>query len=103
MITPEGAGRMDGPETAMLEERIRALEERLHTLQEGQGGHGAEGKRMESVFDRLVPAEARRHLRAAQLERLLALRAFVDAAIKRTEDQPVSEGRPRRPESVRID
>ena len=95
-IRAESMGRM---ETEALEERIRALEERLRKMQEVQGP----GRKPESVFDRLVPAEARRHLRAAQRERLLAVRAFVDAAIKRTEDRPADEGRPRRPESVRID
>ena len=99
MALSEGHGPLGQTETEeTLEERIRALEERLRKMQEGQGP----GRRPESLFDRLVPAEARRHLRAAQRERLLAARAFIDAAIKRTEDQPAG-ARPRRPESVRID
>jgi len=95
-VRTEGMGRTD---TETLEERVRGLEERLRKLQEERG----RSQRPQAVFDRLVPAEARRHLRAAQRERLLAVRAFVDAAIKRTEDQPANDGRPRRPESVRID
>lgn len=89
---PGAAGRSD---TATLEERVRALEERLRGLQ------GGRPRGPEPLFNRLVPPEARRHLRAAQRERLLAVRAFIDAAIKRTEENP--QERPRRPESVRIE
>jgi hypothetical protein len=46
----------------------------------------------------MVPSEVRAHLRASQREQLLALRAWLDVAIKRTEPSK----RPRRPESVRI-
>jgi hypothetical protein len=51
------------------------------------------------MFGRMVPPEVRAHLRASQRERLLALRAWLDVAIKRTEQAE----RPRRPESVRIE
>jgi hypothetical protein len=47
----------------------------------------------------MVPSEVRAHLRASQREQLLALRAWLDLAIQRTEPSE----RPRRPESVRIE
>lgn len=107
-MTPEDQIRIEGTDrpapgtgTGMLEERIRVLEERLRALQGGRAP--GEARRIEPLFDCLVPSETRRHLRAAQREHLLALRSLVDAAIKRTEDRPASEARPRRPESVRID
>ena len=118
MMTPDERSTIEGTNGVgagadALEERIRTLEERLRTLQggqnQGQGQGQHRGREVESLFDDLLPAESRRHLRAAQRERLLALRSLVDAAIKRTEDRPAAEGqsqgqgRPRRPESVRID
>lgn len=47
-----------------------------------------------------LPKEARRHLRAARRERLLALRELVDAAIERMEQ---SEGPPRKARRVEIE
>jgi hypothetical protein len=90
---------MPGPETdpttnpANVEERLQLLEERLRDLQDKYD------RRPRAMFERMVPPEVRAHLRASQRERLLALRAWLDVAIKRTEESPE---RPRRPESVRI-
>ena len=90
---------MPGPETdprtnpANVEERLRLLEERLRDLQDRHES------RPRAMLGRMVPPEVRAHLRAAQRERLLALRAWLDVAIKRTEQSE----RPRRPESVRIE
>jgi len=90
---------MPGPETdprtnpANVEERLRLLEERLRDLQDKSE------RRPRAILERMVPPEVREHLRASQRERLLALRAWLDVAIKRTEQAE----RPRRPESVRIE
>ena len=90
---------MPGPETdpstnpANVEERLRFLEERLRELQDRSE------RRPRAILERMVPPEVRAHLRASQRERLLALRAWLDVAIKRTEQAE----RPRRPESVRIE
>ena len=83
-----------GSQGENLEERLRRLEEQLRELQE------REAQRPRALLESMVPPEVRRHLRAAQRERLLAVRAWIDAAIKRTEERPE---RPRRAESVRID
>lgn len=81
-----------------LEERLRHLEEHIRQMEERAARRpGAMLERLE----RLTPPEVRTHMRAAQRERLLALRALVDAAIKRTEQQP--DERRHRSESVRID
>lgn len=77
-----------------LEERLSEVEARLRELQE------REARRPRAMLERMVPPEVRAHLRAAQRERLLAVRALIDVAIKRTEEDPE---RPRRAESVRID
>jgi hypothetical protein len=74
-----------------LEARLRRLEEQVRALQTWQPN---------ALYERLVPPEVRVHLRAARKERLLALRAWIDAAIAHTDAQPE---RPRRAESVRID
>lgn len=81
-------------EPMMTENRLRNLEERLHELEH-------QNRRPRAMLERMLPPEARQHLRAAQRERLLAVRALIDAAIKRAEEAP--DERPRRPESVRID
>jgi len=85
-----------------LEERVRELEEQLRQVREQRGQHG---RRPRTLLHTILPPETRRHLRAAQRERLLAVRSLVDAAIKRTEQEPKPERaeRPRRPESVRIE
>lgn len=77
-----------------LAERVRQLEEQLDALRRQQA------QQPRAMLQRLVPSEVRGHLRAARREQLLALRAWVDAAIGRTEDTPE---RPRRPESLHID
>ncbi len=84
---------------AALEARVRELEEQLRQVREQQG------RRPDALLHSILPAETRRHLRAAQRERLLAVRSLVDAAIKRTEQEPKAESaeRARRPESVRIE
>jgi hypothetical protein len=101
---------MLGPETtpgatpANMEERMRQLEARLRDLQERyERRPQAMFERIESrpraLLERMVPSDVRAHLRASQREQLLALRAWLDVAIKRTEPSE----RPRRPESVRIE
>jgi hypothetical protein len=90
-----------------MEERVRQLEERLRDLQERyERRPQAMRERIERIesrprafLERVVPSEVRAHLRASQREQLLALRAWLDAAIQHTEPSE----RPRRPESVRIE
>jgi len=94
-------GRFDGPftprEIEALAERLDALEDAVREL------HRKRVPRLLSLFGDLVTPEVRGHLRAANRERLLATRSFLDALIKRMEDAPQADERTRRPESVRID
>jgi len=76
-----------------LEEKVRRLEDQVRDL------HRQEAFWPGSIMRRLLPAEARKHLRAAQRERLLAVRALIDEAIKRTEETPHL----RRTETLRIE
>jgi len=95
---PQPVG-LAGATSGSLEARVRELEEQLRQVREQQG------RRPGGLLHGILPAETRSHLRAAQRERLLAVRSLVDAAIKRTEQEPKAESaeRPRRPESVRIE
>jgi hypothetical protein len=83
---------------ANVEERVRRLEERLRDLQD-RYERQPHAIRPQALLERMVPSEVRAHLRASQREQLLALRAWLDVAIKRTEPSE----RPHRPESVRIE
>lgn len=88
MSTNEDEG-LQGSE--YLNERLRQLEDEVKRLRDER-----------KPFARFLPPEVRTHLRAAQRERLLAVRALVDVALKHTEEQPQSP-RPRRSESLHID
>jgi hypothetical protein len=93
-----------------LAARLATLEERLAEL-EREDWVGAVG-RAEDAIDRLVgrvlPADARGHLRAARKEQLLAARSFIDHWIERLDRPPAprrAAGRraartPRRRESI---
>ena len=112
MLEPETT---PGATSVNMEERVRQLEARLRDLQERyerrpqamlgrierrpQAMLGRIERRPRALLERMVPSEVRAHLRASQREQLLALRAWLDVAIKRTEPSE----RPRRPESVRIE
>lgn len=94
-------GRLGG---SFTQQEVDALGERLDALEgvvrELQHKHGP---KVRSLLGDLLTPDVRTHLRAANRERLLATRSFLDAVIKRMEDTPEAEARPRRPESVRID
>jgi hypothetical protein len=97
MLEPETT---PGATSANMEDRVRQLEARLRELQERyERRPQAMRDRPRALLERMVPSEVRAHLRASQREQLLALRAWLDAAIQRTEPSE----RPRRPESVRIE
>ena len=81
--------------------RIEELERRLEDLE-------SRGTAMERAMERsraagraIVPAETRRHLRAAGREQLLAVRSLLDYWIDRTrdDDEPAESAR----EKIRVD
>ena len=53
------------------------------------------------LFLDFVPAEAKRHLKAARREKLLALRSILDAKIKDLEKEE-AKTRKRRPQKVKV-
>ena len=85
----------DRDRTAELEARIAELERRSwrHTVDEGRTG-------VEEAFwalmHRLFPDEARRHLKVAGREQLMAARVYLDKWIARLdeEEKAAAEGRP---------
>jgi hypothetical protein len=85
------AETMSADETAELRARLAELEERLAAL-EARGGEEVAGG---GLLAHLIPPEARRHLRAARREQLLAARAILDRWIARLERDP-GEGLRRR-------
>ena len=80
-----------------LQARIAILEERLAELE----ARDQEEEGLEPLFGRLFPSEARRHMRAARKEQLLAARAFLDHWIDRIEREPAD--RLRRRESIKLE
>jgi len=56
---------------------------------------------LEILFD-FVPEEARKHLRAARKEKLLAMRAILDAKIKDLERKETTKGK-RKPQKVKVE
>lgn len=83
---------------AELTARIAVLEERLAEMEEQTGSV--------EPFDRLladlIPTEARRHMRAARKEQLLAARSFLDHWIDRLDRKPTPKER-RRKESIPLE
>jgi len=53
------------------------------------------------LFLDFVPAEAKRHLKAARREKLLALRSILDAKIKDLEEEGRNAGK-KRPQKVKV-
>jgi hypothetical protein len=56
---------------------------------------------LEILLD-FVPEEAKKHLRAARKEKLLAVRAILDAKIKDLERKETTKGK-RRPQKVKVE
>lgn len=86
---------MNQPEIEDLLARLEELEARITDMESRWEEPG-----VGSLVRRLVPPEARRHLRAARKEQLLAARAFIDHWIDRLEREP--EPRPRRRERIEL-
>jgi hypothetical protein len=81
-----------------LEEQLAVLEQRLEALE----AHRERRPRgLMGLWREMVPTEARRHMRAARKEQLLAARALLDHWIERAEREP-AENLPRR-ESIPLD
>ena len=82
--------------TTELEARITQLEATLREVEANQ----EDGRPLRSLIDRLFPADARTHLRAARKEQLLAMRSFLDHWIEKVDEDVET---PRRRESISLD
>ena len=80
-----------------LEERLARLEQKLDRL----AGGGGEQTAYWAVLETILPADARRHLRAASREQLLAARSMIDSWVKRM-DTDQEQGSPKR-ETIPLD
>ena len=95
----------DGDRTADLERRLADLERRTPRAMLEQGRSGLEEAfwaLMHSVF----PDEARRHLKAATKEQLMAARIYLDrwiAGLEETPEAPPEPGAPSRSGTEKIE
>lgn len=87
---------MSQPVSEDLLDRLGELEQRIDEMEARQEEPG-----VGSLVRRLVPPDARRHLRAARKEQLLAARAFIDHWIERLDREPAP--RSRRHERIELD
>jgi hypothetical protein len=81
-----------------LEGKLAELEQRLAAV---EAGEEREPRGLEGLWREVFPAEARKHMRTARKEQLLAARAFLDHWIERLEKEP-ADALPRR-ESISLE
>jgi hypothetical protein len=95
---------LDGDRTIDLERRIAALERRTPRAMMEQSRSGLE-EAFWAVTHSVFPEEARRHLRAATKEQLMAARVYLDRWIAGLEEHGASDEpvRPSRPASEKIE
>lgn len=79
--------------------RIDELERRLDMMEDRQSAL----ERSRAVVNAMVPAETRRHMRAAWRENLLAVRSLLDAWIEHFDHDPADAGPAAGREDIPID
>ena len=82
-----------------LLERIAALEERLRQTESGE----ALRTRGRTLMDRVVPPQARRHLKNGGREGLLGLRTLIDSWVGSLDEDKAAEERPPGREDITIE
>ena len=76
---------MDDDRLARLEQRLDDLDQRSSTMERAMD---RAMDRSRAAMDSIVPAQTRRHLRAAGREQLLAVRSLIDFWAARLADEP---------------
>jgi hypothetical protein len=94
-MTDQPTADRDRDRTAELEARIAELERRSWRATVDEGRTGVE-EAFWALMHRLFPDEARKHLKVAGREQLMAARVYLDRWIERLdeEEKAVAEGRP---------
>lgn len=82
---------MDETREAELEQRIQELERRL-AREDGRSGPETA---FWALVHRIFPQDARRHMKVATREQLLAARAYLDRWIARLDEAPAAPTAPR--------
>jgi aromatic ring-opening dioxygenase catalytic subunit (LigB family) len=90
------------PGTAELERRIADLERRSPTRMMQQGRSGLE-EAFWAVMHNMFPEEARKHLKAASREQLLAARVYLDRWIERLDEQQAETVASRAHEKIEVE
>ena len=92
---PPASTDRDRDRTAELEARIADLERRSWRQTVDEGRSGVE-EAFWALMHRVFPDEARKHLKTAGREQLMAARVYLDKWIAKLdeEEQPAAQGRP---------
>ena len=94
---------MDDDRLNRLEQRLDELDQRSMSMQHAMD---RAMDRSRAAMNTMVPAETRRHMRAAWRENLLAVRSLIDYWADRLADKPDSDSENPNPggrEKIRID
>jgi hypothetical protein len=84
------------PRSAELESRIADLERRVPRQSADEGGRSGFETAFWAMMHTVFPEEARRHLKVAGREQLMAARVYLDRWIARLDEQEAAkENRPR--------
>jgi hypothetical protein len=86
-------------ETQALEERIAQLEQRLRRTETRTAAETAFWAMMHNLF----PDEARKHLKAAGREQLLAGRAYIDLWVKKLDERNAESASSPRHENIEVE
>ncbi|MGI8830241.1 MAG: hypothetical protein ACR2I5_10805 [Candidatus Limnocylindria bacterium] len=88
--------------TAELEARIAELEQRSWRTSMDQGRSGLETA-FWATLHRVFPQDARKHLKVASREQLLAARVYLDKWIQRLDDEESSDSENQARETIKVE
>jgi len=88
--------------TAELEARIAELEQRSWRTSMDQGRSGLETA-FWATLHRVFPQDARKHLKVASREQLLAARVYLDKWIQRLDDEEASDSESQARETIKVE
>jgi hypothetical protein len=101
-MTDQPTADRDHDRTAALEARIAELERRSWRATVDEGRTGVE-EAFWALMHRLFPDEARKHLKVAGREQLLAARVYLDKWIERLEKEEEAAATGRQHEKIEVE